>query len=323
MNLYDWVVLGAVSAFAARGWVRGFIKELVDVAILVAGSVVVFRVSAPVGTVLSAMANVPYEAGRIAAGVVMLGVLLVGGIMVANIVTGALRIVPGATIVNRLGGLVAGVVYGAIVVVLVTTVLSVGPMPDTARSAFDDAVQGSVIGSVITEPDGGVQQVVGTASGESLFRSVLSIRQVVGDRLAAGTLPIPLPTVTRGDLVGNEAKAKAVLAEINVARVAAGQNPLVWSQDLAVVAEQRAVRVYLSGSLSLDDRLDADLTGAAVPGTIHSEGVAIGASPAGVAEAIIGTPPYREAVENPAHRRAGIGVVEGPYGDIAVFIVSG
>jgi uncharacterized membrane protein required for colicin V production len=323
MNIYDWAVIAVVVALAARGWFRGFVRELIDVVILVVGAAFVFRLSAPVGTIIAAMANIPYEAARIGAGAVMLVVLFIGTTVVADVITRALHILPGVTILNRLGGVGAGIVYGAVVVILVTTVLGVAPLPTGTRATVDEAIAESSIGQTITKPDGDVQVFVGAASGESLFASVLSIRQVVGDRLAAGTIPIPRPAVASEDLIGDEDAAMHVLAGVNVARVEAGQNPLVWSKELSVVASSRAKRVYQSGSLSLDDRLDADLTGASLPGTIHSEGVVIGASPEGLSEAILATTTYSEAIVDSGHRKAGIGVIAGPYGNIAVFIVSG
>ena len=323
MTAYDWVVLGAALAFAVRGWFRGFIRELVDVAVLIVGAALVFRLSPPVGTIIAAMANIPYEAARISAGILMLVVLFVGATLIANVVTGALRIVPGASILNRVGGVGAGVVYAAVVVILVTTVLGTAPLPDGARSTLDEAIAASTIGHTITDPAGEIQVFVGTASGETLFASVLAIRQSVGDRLAAGTIPIPLPSVDEDDLVTNEAVAMEALALLNVARVENGENPLVWSKELGVVATSRAKRVYRSGSLSLDDRLAADLTGAAVPGTINAEGVVLAASSAGIAEAILATTQYRDAIEDPSHRRAGVGVIDGPYGRVAVFVVTG
>lgn len=322
MNIYDWVVVAVVLAFAVRGWFRGFVRELVDVAILVAGTALLFRLSAAVGTILSAMANIPYEAARVAAGTIMLVVLFVGATLVANLVTGSLRILPGATVLNHLGGAGAGVVYAGVAVVLVTTVLGVSPMPAGVRTSLDEAIGTSTIGRTVTDPGGRVQMLLGTASGESLFATVLAVRQTIGDRLGAGTIPLPLPSVDRSELVSAENEAMIVLDELNVARVAAGENPLAWSPELSVVATNRAKRVYQSGHLSLDDRLASDLTGASVPGTINSEGVVIAASPSGIAEAILSTPPYREAIENPDHRKVGIGVVNGPYGRVAVFIAS-
>lgn len=323
MVLYDWIAVGVVVAFSVRGWLRGFVREVIDLGVLVVGALLVFRLSAPVGTILAGMANLPYEAARIGAGIVMLIVLLVGATVVANIVTAALKIVPGASILNRLGGVGAGIVYAAVVVILVTTVVGIAPLPEATRSTVDETIGRSSVGTAITDPDGDIQSAVGMGSGETLFATVLAVRQSVGDRFAAGIIPIPFPSVESSALTPDDVAATQVLEQLNAARVLAGQNPLVWSDELASVATSRAKRVYQSGSLSLDDRLTSDLSGASIPGTIHQEGVVIGASPAGLGEAILATPPYRDAVEEPSHRKAGIGVVDGPYGSIAVFIVSG
>ena len=48
----------------------------------------------------------------------------------------------------------------------------------------------------------------------------------------------------------------------------------------------------------------------------------IAASPDGLVEAIVGVDTYRGLVEDSSYRKAGIGVIEGPYGLIAVQVVS-
>jgi uncharacterized protein YkwD len=160
-------------------------------------------------------------------------------------------------------------------------------------------------------------------SGESMYGSILAIRQIAGDRLAAGTIPIPLPSVEHLELASDTEGAQAVFAGLNSHRVAMGQEPLTWSNDLGEVADERTKRTYVSGQLSLDDRLDADLADASIPGTIHTDGIVIGASTDGVVEAFTTTPRYSEALTGSEFRRVGIAVVDGPYGLVSVFVVSG
>ena len=323
MNIYDLVSIGVVGGFVIRGWLRGFVREAIEVFVLVVGVFVVFRFSAPIGTVLSAMANIPYELARIVGGVVAFGVLVIGGALVSRIIVGALKIVPGALILNRFGGAIVGLAYGAVIIVLGTTMLGIAPLPSKAVEAVDREVGSSKIGSEIVAPHGRVQGFMETLSGESMYGSILAIRQIAGDRLAAGTIPIPLPSVEQTALASDVDGAQAVFAGVNSHRVASGQQPLTWSNDLGDVAEKRARRTYVSGQLSLDGRLDGDLVSAGIPGTIHTDGIVIGASTDGVIEAFTTTSRYAEALTDSKFSRAGIALVSGPYGLVSVFVVSG
>ena len=80
--------------------------------------------------------------------------------------------------------------------------------------------------------------------------------------------------------------------------------------------------MYGSGLLTLDDDLGTALAAAGIPGTISDDLVVIAASPDGIVEAIVGVDAYRSLIEDADYRKAGIGVVEGPYGLIAVQVVS-
>ena len=88
------------------------------------------------------------------------------------------------------------------------------------------------------------------------------------------------------------------------------------------MAVARASTVYTSGWLRLDDDLPDALRAAGVPGTISRDMVVLAASPDGVVEAITSASAYDAAITDGTYRRAGVGVVEGPYGLIAVQVLS-
>ena len=323
MQIYDWVVLGLAAVLIVRGWRRGLVREVVELGVLVVGTVLVFRFSPVLGSVVTGMANVPYEVGRIIGGVVMFLALVVGGALVARIIATALKVVPGATTLNRMGGAVVGGAYALVIVVLATTLVSAVPMPDGARGSVDSSIDSSVVGAWIVSPGGVVQGTVASISGERIFSTVIAVRDAVGDRLAAGTLPIPFPGVIDSPLMPSQAAAQAVFDDINRHRIAAGVVPLAWSPDLAIVAVARANQVYRSGLLSLDGGLPDALAAQGIPGTIHGEMVAMAATPQGIAEALSSAAAYELLITDPAFRLSGVGVVEGPYGLIAVQVVSG
>ena len=188
MYLYDWIVLGVAAAFVIRGWRRGLVREAVEVAVLVVGAVVVFRLAPVIGTILAGMANVPYEAAKLVGGAVLFLVLIIGGALVSRVIAGAIKIVPGATMLNRLGGALIGFVYAAVIVILATTLLAAAPISEGARASIEERILESQIGSELVDPTGETQKIIASFSGEEIFGSVIAVRQAVGERLAAGTL---------------------------------------------------------------------------------------------------------------------------------------
>ena len=323
MALYDWALVAIACAFLVRGWMRGAVREAIDVAVLLVGSILVFRLSPVIGTIIAGMANVPYEVGRVVAGSVVFVALVVGSIYLGRILAHALRVIPGASALDKLGGSLIGLAFAAIVVVLGTTLLSATPAPASVRARVDSAIGSSDVGSLIVDPKGVVQPAVSVASGERIFGAVIAVRDAVGDRLIAGTLPIPFPSVDEEPLPPSQVAAQSVFDDLNTERISSGLDPLVWSPDLAAVAVARATDVYRSGVLALDDELSAALSAEGVPGTIHGDLVVVAASEDGLVEAILSAPSYHTMVTHPRYHKAGVGVVEGPYGLMAVQVLSG
>ena len=323
MTIFDWVILGLALVLAVRGWRRGFLREVVDWALLVFGTIIVFRMSPVIGTIVSGMANVPYEVGRIIAGVLIFAVLLVGSFLLGRVLSKVLKIVPGVTTLNRLGGSLVGIAIAAVAVVLGTTIASALPLPESTSESVDSAIRSSTVGSAIVDPNGWIQPTMAAVSGDDVYGAVIAVRDAVGDRLAAGTVPIPLPSVEDAPLQPSQTLAQQVFDEVNLSRIAAGEDPLAWSPDLAIVAVARATSVYRSGVLALNADLTDHLRIAGVPGTYHDDLVVLAASVDGVVEAITESSAYAAKIEDPAMRKAGIGVVDGPYGLMAVQVLSG
>jgi uncharacterized membrane protein required for colicin V production/uncharacterized protein YkwD len=322
VSVYDLVVAAVAAALVVRGWLRGALREAIEVAVLIVGVALVFRLSPVVGSIIAGMANVPYEVARIFAGVVLFLGLVVGGAVAARLISTTLRLVPGTTIVNRLGGAIVGAGYAVLVVALGTTLLSAAPLPRNVRLAVDGSIDSSLVGQRIVEPHGMVQQSMSTMSGERVFATVIALQEMVGSRLVAGTLPVPLPDVGESTLASHEEAAREVFDSMNRERISEGLDPLGWSSELAVVAVDRADHVYRSGRLALDSDLGAALGAAGIPGTINSEMVALAASPDGVAEAFTGASVYRATIVDQQYRRAGIGIIDGPFGLLAVQVLA-
>ncbi len=323
VQIYDVIVAAIVVAFVVRGAMRGLVRELLEVAVFLFGMVLVFRLSPVVGSIISGMANVPFEVARIAAGVVLFLVIVIGGALMARILSGTLRVVPGATMLNRTGGAFVGAGYAALIVILVTTLVSVVSVPIGVRETVDESIGASAIGRRILEPTGPIQWTLSSVSGEEVFSSVIALQHAVGARFAAGTIAIPLPDIGDSPLPPSQLVAQQVFDVLNRTRITQGLDPLGWSGDLAVVAVTRAGAVYRSGWLSLDNDLSQSLAAQGVPGTINTDMVVLAASPQGVAEAFIAASSYKEAILDGRYHKAGIGIIDGPYGLLAVQVLSG
>lgn len=320
--VYDLVVASVAAALVVRGWLRGALREAVEVAVLIVGMALVFRLSPVVGSIIAGMANIPYEVARILAGVVLFLGLVIAGALVARLVSTTLKLVPGSTIANRFGGAVVGAGYAVLIVALGTTLLSAAPLPRSVRTAVDGSIDSSVVGNRMVEPHGMVQQAVSSVSGERVFATVIALQEMVGSRLVAGTLPIPLPDIGESALSSSDEAARDVFDSVNRERISEGLDPLGWSNELAVVAVDRADSVYRSGTLALDTNLAAALGAEGIPGTINSEMVVLAASTDGVAEAFTGAAAYRDKIIDQQFRRAGIGIVDGPFGLLAVQVLA-
>lgn len=323
MSIYDWVVIALAIAFAVRGWRRGFLRELLDWFVLVFGAVIAFRLSPVIGTILSGMANIPYEVGRVIAGVLILVALVVASFLLGNVIARAMKIVPGVTALNRIGGAAVGVAFALVIVVLSTALAAAVPLPASAEASVEESISSSAIGSAIVDPGGPVLSALSVASGEEVYGAVIAVRDAVGDRLAAGTLPIPLPDVGDAPLPPSQTIAQAMFDALNRHRIAAGEDPLAWSADLAVVAVARTTAAYRSGVLSVDDDLTSSLRAAGVPGTTHADLIVLAATTDGLVEAVVGASAYERIIVDASYRKAGIGVVEGPYGLMSVAVLSG
>ncbi len=323
MVAYDLIVVAVVVALVVRGWMRGALREALELAVLVVGTFIVFRLSPVLGSIIAGMANIPYEVARIGAGVILFFVLVIGGALVARLLSTVLKLVPGATLLNRLGGAAVGGGYAMLVVVLGTTLLSAAPMSEGLRATTDEAIGDSAIGGRIVEPGGFVQQTVASVSGERVFSTVIALQESVGARLVAGTIPVPLPDVGDATLPPSQLAAQEVFDSLNRSRIEEGLDPLGWSADLAVVAVMRSGGVYRSGVLALDDDLASSLTAQGVPGTINAEMVVLAASTHGIVEAFTSASAYRDAIADRQYRKAGVGVIDGPYGLLSVVVLSG
>lgn len=313
-------VLGALFvALVVRGWMKGLVREALDVATLLLGALLAFRFSGAVGNVLSAMTGIAPEAARMVGGFLAFLAISIGAAFVSGLIHRTIKRLPAMTTLNRLGGAALGGIYALVLATLAVTLMSVVPLPATLAKPIDE----SVIAGRLTDPEGPVQRGVETLAGDRAIQSVISLRRIFGERTVVGGPAVVLPAAA-GETRPSSAAADEVFGALNAARVDAGLDPLAWSDELAVIAVSRADAAYHSGTLSVaSPSLEEVLDRSGVPHVVGAENLALAGSAAGVHEAIVGSDRHRSEVLGERYRRVGVGVVEGPYGLMAVQVFAG
>ena len=137
--MLDFILGLYIAALAVRGWLRGFVRELMDLIGLIVGAVVAFRLSEPFGGFLTDRFGVSPEWGRIGAGIVLFVLFGVSMTIIAHFLSKVARL-PGLTLANRLLGCLVAGAWGVVLVLVVVTIVSVLPFPSPHRAIDESAV---------------------------------------------------------------------------------------------------------------------------------------------------------------------------------------
>jgi len=304
------VVSGVVLVLLViRGWVRGLVREAIDVGTLVLGAVLAFRLAPLAGRALTGVFGVSPDLARLIGGIVLFVGIAIGVGIVGSLIHGTIKHLPGLTTLNRIGGAALGAVYAAVLVVIAVTLLSAAPVPSSWTSQMDE----SRVVAYVVRPEGPAQRAVGIVTGDRALQSMIWIRGVVdGWVIDPRITDITMPGT--GDSVHASMTDAASLYEaINNGRDSAGLAPLEWSEPMSLVAVTRASTVYRTGSfvavVPIEDRLDA----ADIEYERADEYLILAPSVDGLADA---------AAIGEGFTSVGVGVVDGPYGLIGVVVLS-
>jgi membrane protein required for colicin V production len=308
----DLVALAVLVLLVIRGWVRGMVREAIDVGTLIVGAVLAFRLAPMAGRFLAGLFGLTPDLALLIGGTVLFVGIAIGAAIVGSVINGSIKHLPGLSTLNRIGGAALGVVYAAILTIIAVTLMSAAPLP----TAVADQVEDSRVVAYVIRPEGLGQRAIGVATGDRALQSMIWIRGVVDGwvidpRITNVTLP---EDSTAGGVHASTAAATSLFETINADRAGVGVDPLVWSDRMGLVAVTRATAVYRTGSfvaaIPVTERLDA----VGVEYTVADEYLVLAPTIEGLADA---TDPGIGFVN------AGIGVVEGPYGLIAVVVLTG
>jgi len=307
------VLIGTlVVVLVVRGWMRGLLREAIDVGMLVVGAVAAFRLAPFAGRMLASLLGMSPDLARVLGGVLLFVTIWVAASIAAFLITRSLKILPGLTTLNRLGGAALGIVYTAVLAAIALTLLSAAPLPAAVASEVDR----SAVATYVAEPVGPAQQVIGAVSGDRALQSMAWIRRAVDDWVVDPAVTrITLPELADDESIhASAAEAEDLLNRINQTRIDGGLGPLEWSEPMSLVARTRALSAYQNGSLVPPSSIEERLASAGVHVDSAEERLvlaATGESLAGVMDAAA------------ASSTIGVGVVEGPYGLVAVVVTDG
>jgi len=322
--MIDFILGLYFAALLVRGWIRGFVKEVLDLLGLVLGVAVAFRLSGPLGEFFAGRFDVSSEWARLGAGIALFIIVGLGMGLAAHWLGKVMRL-PGLNLSNRLLGAGLAGAWALVIVLVVVSLLRALPMPSAVDATLDD----SVILAAVSGPDSPAQRAFQSVAGDSVLDTILALEPLIGDRrlILDEDASIEIRPARPDQLESRPADAEKVFAFANDARLAAGVAPLAWSDGLAAVAEAHAEEMYRSGYFSHRSPTTGDVVDrvAAAGIRLHAigENLALAATPRAVHQALMDSPGHRDNLLRVSFDRIGVAAVDGPLGLMVVQVFGG
>ncbi len=321
--MIDFVLGIYLAGLAVRGWMRGLIRELLDLVGLVVGATFAFRLSAPIGDFLTDRFGVTSEWSRIGAGVVLFTAVGVGLAVAARALSRIMDL-PGLNLANRIGGSVVAAAWGALLLAVILTILRVFPI-----GGLSDDIEESRVASALAGPDSVPVRILTAVGGERVASAVVLLENLAGGKrvVVEGDERVELEPVPLEGLRPAPASAEELYTMLNRERLAARVDLLAWSGELAEVASAHATELYRDGYLAhaspltgiVNDRVRVVGINLAFVG----ESIGLASTTRAVHAALIESPSNRATLLAGSYDRVGLGVVAGPYGLLVVAVLGG
>lgn len=320
--MLDFVLGIYLSGLAVRGWIRGLVKELLDLAALLIGAVVAFRMSGPLGDLLANRFDVTPEWARIGAGIVLFVLIGVGATLLGYSLARLVRAV-GLNLPNRLLGAAFGLAWGVVLIVIIATILLALPLP------VEETLAESEVVTALAGPDALPRQAFQALAGDDVLDTLVALGSKLGrSRVVLDEDDVVEIDPAESDQLAGEPRASAeLLGLINRERLSIDENPLAWSDILAAVARRHAEEMYLEGYVShvspttgsVADRVRA----AGVNLFAVGENLALASNSLAVHDGFMESPGHRENILRPEFDRVGIASIRGPLGLMVVQVFGG
>ena len=312
--MLDFVLGLFLAALLVRGWMRGFVREILDLVGLVVGLWIAFKLSQPFGDFLANTFGVTSEIARVGAGISLFVLFGISMSVAAHYLSKVMRL-PGLNMINRAGGAAVAVAWGIAIVVVIVNVVRIFPIPDSWVSQIDQ----SSVAQTIAGPESLAQQTFEVLAGDSALGVISTLRGLFGTSrvVLEGTEPVDIPPAESDEIRQVRGEAEDVLTELNEYRTGLGLGALHAATVLTQTAEARSEAMYVSGLLS---RECVSTSSGALPCV---DFVALAGTALGGLDGILESDTGKTEMVKSVYDRAGVSVVDGPTGRLLVIILGG
>jgi membrane protein required for colicin V production len=318
--MIDFILGLALAAMLVRGWVRGFVREALDLVGLIVGLWIAFRLSAPLGDFVTDSFGISPEVGRIGGGVLLF--ILFGALLsvAAHYLSKVMRL-PGLSVVNRAGGAAVAVGWGVVIVLIVVSLIEVFPLSSEWREGIEES---NVVGLIAGE-DALPRRFFESVAGDNVMAAMASLQDLFGSPRAVpqGDETLEIPPAGVDEVRQVRAEADQLVERLNEDRVGAGSRAVRPVGALTQVAESHAERLYTSGRLRRMQDCRARLADRSYQALRCDNGVALAGTAVAAYQGIYETSDGKTMIEAPDFDRVGVAVVEGPTGRLVVVVLAG
>lgn len=309
MNLLDLIILLVVVAAAAAGFRRGFVLGVYELALIGVGFLFAAVTYRPIAGQLERFLDFQTAVLNIIAFILAIMLFqLIASFTTGNIIRWSRRaigFVPGASLIDRIGGVLPGLVHGLLLATLL--VLPIGYF--ATPSAFGNQLSESRFGMTLY-----------SESSNVILRAVTGAGLDVGDFVATtprqtdGGYILPFE-VDSGLEVDQSAEAR-MLELVNEERIAMGLQPLEMDPALTEVARAHSVDMFENGYFAHDspttgspfDRINA----AGITYVVAGENLALAPTLSVAHQGLMDSPGHRANILEPSFGRVGIGAISSP-----------
>ncbi len=322
--MLDFVLGIALAALIVRGWLRGFVREILDLVSLVAGIWVAFALSPVLGDFLSDQFGVRSEIARIGSGILLFVLFSVAMSIGAHFLAKVLQL-PGLNLINRIGGAGVAAFWGVALILVVVNLANVLP----ATESWTDEFEESTVVQAIAGPGALPQKAFLSLGSEGILESLSSIQSLFGAGrvVPSGEEVLTIPPAKADELRQVREDVEVVVDRVNNLRVAESLGPLLVVEPLVGIAESRAIDMYTAGRISRETPIGGsvtdDLVGAGVRLEVDGEGIALAATSRAAIDALVDDSEALSLLVMPQFDRMGVALVEGPTGVLLIVVFGG
>lgn len=322
--MLDFVLGIGLAALLVRGWLRGFVREVLDLVSLVLGVWVAFLLSAPLGDFLSDQFGVRSEVARIGSGILLFVLFGVAMGIAAHFLSTVMRL-PGLNLMNRIGGSAVAVSWGVVIVIVAVNVVSAMPL----GQSWDEALDDSVVVQSIAGDDSIPQRLFSGIGSSGALSALSSLRSIFGEGRVVphGNEALSIPPAPADELRQAREEVDLVVERVNERRTSEVIGALLPTSAMTLVAESRGMFMYQSGRVSRETPVGGsvsnDLASAQIRMEVDGEVLALAATSRAAVDALLDDEEALALLLSPQFDRLGVALIDGPTGLLLVIVLGG